>query len=117
MKRHEQSWSGMARLLLDECVPRRLGALIEGHEVRTVGQMRWASTPDRNLLRRAADDQFDAVVTVDRSLPFQQRIAELPLAVVILRARTNRFAELAELIPQAPGRTRTDTTGRRRHRG
>jgi len=89
----------MARLLLDECVPKRLARLIAGHEVRTVSDMRWTSAPDRNLLKRASDEGFDAVVTVDRSLAFQQRVANLPLMLVVLRARTNRFAELSVLVP------------------
>jgi predicted nuclease of predicted toxin-antitoxin system len=89
----------MARLLLDECVPKRLGRLIERHEVRTVSDMRWTSAPDRNLLRRAAAEDFDVVVTVDRSLPLQQRTRDLTLAIVVLRARSNRYADLVELIP------------------
>lgn len=90
----------MARLLLDECVPKRLARLVVGHEVRTVGDMRWTSSPDRNLLKRASDEGFDAVVTVDRSLAFQQRISGLPLTLLVLRAQTNRFAELSALIPK-----------------
>jgi hypothetical protein len=38
-------------------------------------------------------------VTVDRNLAFQQRTADLPLAVVILRARTNRLIDLKLLVP------------------
>jgi hypothetical protein len=50
------------------------------------------------LLARVAG-QFDAFVTVDRNLAFQQRIDNLPFAVVVLRARTNRLADLRHLVP------------------
>ncbi len=90
----------MARLLLDECVPKRLARLIVGHEARTVSDMQWTSAPDRSLLRRASDEGFDAVITVDRSLAFQQRVSALPLTLIVLRARTNRYAELSPLLPK-----------------
>ena len=90
----------MARLLLDECVPKRLARLLAEHDVATVNEMRWTSAPDRNLLQRAAAEGFDAVVTVDRSLPFQQRTAGLPLAIIVLRARSNRYGDLAGLVPK-----------------
>ena len=44
--------------------------------------------------------QFDAFVTVDRNLAFQQRIDNLPYAVVVLRARTNRLVDLRPLVPR-----------------
>ena len=67
------------RLLLDECVDRRLARDITGHEVSTVIELGWAGIRHGALLRRASG-QFDALVTVDRNLAFQQRIDTLRLA-------------------------------------
>jgi len=50
------------------------------------------------LLTRAAR-QFDAFVTVDRNLAFQQRIDALPFGVVVLRARSNRLSDIKPLVP------------------
>jgi predicted nuclease of predicted toxin-antitoxin system len=86
------------RLLLDECVDRRLARDISGHEVATVVDLGWAGVRNGALLARAAG-QFDVFVTVDRNLAFQQRIDNLPFAVVVLRARTNRLVDLKPLIP------------------
>lgn len=60
--------------------------------------MGWADLDDGPLLDAMAE-RFDVLVTVDKSLPKQQRIDDRPLAVVVLRARTNR---LADLLPHAP---------------
>lgn len=57
------------RVLLDECVDRRLAESISGHEVKTVPEAGWAGVKNGELLTRA-DREFDALVTVDRSLPF-----------------------------------------------
>jgi len=86
------------RLLLDECVDRRLARDISGHEVLTVFDLQWAGIRNGALLARVAG-KFDAFVTVDRNLAFQQRIEALPFAVVVLRARPNRLTDLRPRVP------------------
>jgi len=44
------------RLLLDECVDRRLAPLLEGHEVTTVPRLGWAGLDGSGLLSRAERD-------------------------------------------------------------
>lgn len=44
--------------------------------------------------------EFDVLVTVDRNLAFQQRMDNLPFAVVVSRARTNRLVDLKALVPR-----------------
>lgn len=87
------------RVLLDECVDRRLAREITGHEVTTVPEAGWASAKNGDVLA-LAQNSFDAFVTVDRNLSFQQRLPGFSIAVVILRARTNRLVDLRSLIPK-----------------
>ena len=87
------------RLLLDECVDRRLARQISGHDVATVVGLGWTGVRNGALLAKVSG-QFDAFVTVDRNLAFQQRIDNLPYAVVVLRARTNRLVDLRPLVPR-----------------
>jgi predicted nuclease of predicted toxin-antitoxin system len=61
------------KILLDECIDRRLVKEIEGHEVVTVPQAGWAGIQNGELLR-LAQAQFDVFVTVDRNLSFQQHL-------------------------------------------
>jgi hypothetical protein len=79
-------------------VPSRLADELQGHEVNTAPEMGWADLDDGPLLDVMAE-RFDVLVTVDKSLPKQQRIDNRPLAVVVLRAKTNR---LVDLLPFAP---------------
>jgi predicted nuclease of predicted toxin-antitoxin system len=90
------------RVFLDECVDWRLARDLVGHQVMTARQMGWASIENGELLALAAQ-AFDVFVTVDRNLAFQQNPAVLPIAVIILRARTNRLAELKPLVPKLLG--------------
>ncbi len=54
------------RILLDECIDRRLGRDLVGYEIRTVPQMGWAGTLDGDLLPLVAAE-FDVFITVDRN--------------------------------------------------
>lgn len=85
------------RVLLDACVPHRLGRELLGHEVRTAPEMGWADLDDGPLLDAMAE-HFDVLVTVDKSLPKQQRLSDRPLGVIVLRAKTNRFSDLLPLV-------------------
>ncbi len=86
------------KLLLDECVDQRLRAELHGHEVKTVAAMDWSNRKDGELLN-AAQHEFDAFITVDRNLPYQQHLPKFNIAVIILRARTNRLVDLQPLVP------------------
>ena len=87
------------RVLLDECIDRRLAREITGHEVTTDPDAGWAAAKNGDLLALAEKD-FDAFVTVDRNLSFQQRLPGFAIAVVILRARSNRLVDLKPLVPR-----------------
>jgi predicted nuclease of predicted toxin-antitoxin system len=86
------------RVFLDECIDWRLSREIVGHEVSTARQMGWMTIKNGELLRLAAE-QFDVFVTVDRNLAFQQRIVDLPIDVIVLRAKSNRLTDLKPLVP------------------
>ena len=87
------------KVLIDECVDWRLLREIVGHEVKTARQMGWSTIKNGELLALAAKE-FDVFVTVDRNLSFQQHIPTFDIAVIVLRGKTNRLADLQPLIPE-----------------
>ncbi|NWG31862.1 MAG: DUF5615 family PIN-like protein [Rhodocyclaceae bacterium] len=87
------------RILLDESLPRRLRYAFEGHEVVTVVEAGWSGAKNGKLLALAAA-RFEVFVTVDQNLQYQQNLAALPLAVVVLKAPDNRLATLLPLVPK-----------------
>jgi Domain of unknown function (DUF5615) len=86
------------RVFLDECVDWRLSRDLVGHDVMTARQMGWTSIKNGELLVLASQ-AFDVFVTVDRNLSFQQNLATLTIAVIVLQASTNRLADLRLLVP------------------
>jgi len=87
------------RVLLDTCVPRRLARDLPGHEVRHATEMGWGDLDDGPLLNAMAGG-FDALVTVDQNLPYQQNLSSRPFSVLILRSHSNRLTDLARLLPK-----------------
>jgi predicted nuclease of predicted toxin-antitoxin system len=57
------------KILLDECIDRRLAREFADYEIETVPQMGWAGIKDGQLLVLAAAE-FDVFITVDRNLSF-----------------------------------------------
>ena len=85
------------RLRRDESLPRPLTDLLVGHEVHTVAEMGWTSLSNGALLRQAAAN-FEAMLTADQNIEFQQNLKTLPMAVVVLIAASNRLESLEPLI-------------------
>ena len=63
------------KLLLDENLPHQLRLELPGHDAYTVAYMNWGGVENGELLRLAAIDGFDAVITNDRGLEYQQTSA------------------------------------------
>ena len=87
------------KLLLDECVVRDLKRDLVGHEVSTAVEAGLGGLENGELLH-AASEQYDVFITVDRNLPFQQNIASLEIAVLILLSRGITYEDLKPLVPQ-----------------
>jgi len=98
------------KILLDECVDWRLARDLAGHDVKTAREMGWAAIKNGELLALASAE-FDAFVTVDRNLSFQQNLSSRTIAVVVLRARSNRLADLRPLVAKLMAALRSAHAG------
>ncbi len=85
------------RILLDENLPVDLTAELAGHEVASVPRLGWQGVKNSELLGRA-QGRFDVLVTMDSNLEFQQNIAGLELAVLVITAQSNRMVHLRPLV-------------------
>ena len=103
------------RVVLDECLPKRLTRELAGHEARTVQQMGWSGISNGKLLY-SIRGQFDAFITVDSNLAYQQicRIAGGRSRVARTVQQNGRPS--AALTPPA-GNAGCPQAGRIEHRG
>jgi|SRR5215831_1275538 len=86
------------KILLDECVPRRLKSHLSGHVCTTVPEAGLAGTENGELLASAEALGYDVFLTVDRGLEYQQNRANRKIAIIILCARSNALADLLPLL-------------------
>ena len=87
------------RILLDECIPRKLKDSLTDQECRTVPEEGLAGKKNGELLAMAEVRGFEMLLTMDRGLQYEQNLGGRRIVVVILRARSNR---LADLLPHVP---------------
>jgi len=66
------------RVLLDECLPRRLKRELVGHDVKTAPELGWASKKNGELLALAAPE-FDVFLTSDRNLSHQLNVGKFDI--------------------------------------
>jgi len=88
------------RLLLDENLNWRLKRDLPEHEVESVPLLGWSGIENGDLLRKAAANGFEVLITMDGNLTYQQNIANHEIAVVVLRAASNRLADTQPLMPK-----------------
>jgi len=87
------------RVLLDECLPKKLKFEIDADFVQTVPEAGWASKQNGELLR-LAETSFDVLVTNDQNMEHQQAIDQFDLAFIVLVAPTNDIVDLLPLMPK-----------------
>src|SRR5579863_3323064 len=88
------------RLLLDECIPRKLNNSFARHECRTVFEEGWAGKKNGELLQLAEKAGFQVFLTLDRGIEYQQNLRPQGIAVVLIRAKFSRLAELLPLVSE-----------------
>ena len=87
------------RVLLDECVPKRLGRGLVGHDVRTAPQEGRAGKKNGELLALMSAAGFEVLLTVDQGLRHQQNLQAAGVAVVVMIGASNQLADLLPLVP------------------
>jgi hypothetical protein len=87
------------RVLIDECLPRKLKQELPEHDAKTVPEMGWAGKKNGELLRLMTG-HFDVFITIDQNLTYQQNLEGATIGVVTLAAPSNRLTDLLPLVPR-----------------
>jgi hypothetical protein len=70
-------------ILFDQGTPAPLRHELHGHDVATAYEKGWAELSNGDLLKAAAAD-FDAFITTDKNLSYQQNLSDRRLAIMVL---------------------------------
>jgi predicted nuclease of predicted toxin-antitoxin system len=85
------------KLLLDENLPKRLKSDLPNHQVFTVRDMGWNGKKNGELMKLLIENNFDALITFDKNLQFQQKFEKYQLPVLVLNASDNTYLTLQQL--------------------
>jgi hypothetical protein len=94
------------RIIFDQGVSRPLRDLLPGHEIKTSGQMGWSELKNGDLLRAAEDAHFEALVTTDKQMRYQQNLRGRKIRILVLP--TTEWSDIREHVESV--RTAIDTT-------
>jgi predicted nuclease of predicted toxin-antitoxin system len=86
------------RLLLDENLPKRLKQDLVEHEVYTAADKGWTGVSNGRLLGLLIENNFDALLTFDKNLQYQQNFTKYTITVIVLNAPDNSYQTLKLLI-------------------
>ena len=85
------------KILLDECIPRKFKYSLPDHECHTVPEAGFAGEKNGTLPGLAESAGFEIFVTMDKGLEYEQNLSGRSIVILILRARSNRLADLLPL--------------------
>lgn len=89
----------MTRILIDECIDERFRNYLPGHDCQTVRYAGLAGLTNGELLTAAETARFDVFLTADQGIGYQQNLTGRNIAIIILRAKSNR---LRDFLPHVP---------------
>ena len=88
------------RILLDECLPRRLKRHFHDRGlVLTVTDAGLSGYKNGQLLRRISGD-FNVFITIDKSIQHQQNLASFDISFALLRVLSNDIVDIEPVLPR-----------------
>jgi hypothetical protein len=82
------------KILLDECVPWPMRALLANHTCSSVQAEGWRGVRNSELLKRA-EATFDLLITADQNIRFQQNLSSSTIAILELSTNDLRLIQSA----------------------
>ena len=86
------------KVLLDECITRKLKSRMPNHQVATVREMQWNGLRNGNLMRVAVEAGFDVLLTIDKNLEYQQNLKNFDIIVAVFDVRDNKVPHYEPLL-------------------
>lgn len=99
------------KILLDECVTKKVKTALTDYEVFTVFDMGFSGLKNGQLLRKAQENHFDIILTIDKNMDHQQNIKKFNISIVVLETLNSNFNTIKESLPEFIERMKTFKKG------
>ena len=87
------------KVLLDECVTKKLKPYLNDIEVYTVFEMGWSGVRNGKLISLSVQHHFDVLLTIDKNMIYQHNLEKYPITIVVFNSLTSKLEELISFIP------------------
>ena len=89
------------KILLDESIDIHFKkSFPPQHEVCTVKDMNWTGIKNGKLIELLAENNFDYWIIVDKNIPYQQNIENIPFTIIVLDVFRNTLKQLELFLPK-----------------
>lgn len=95
------------KILLDECVTKRLKKYLEEFEVFTVTELGWSGIKNGKLLTSCVENGFDILLTIDKNLMFQQNLDKFSITIVVINSTTSKVEDIITFLPSFKSQVNT----------
>jgi predicted nuclease of predicted toxin-antitoxin system len=87
------------KILLDECVTKRLKQYLTEFEVHTLAEFGWSGTKNGELIKLCLENNFDVLLTIDKNLIHQQKIRQYSIIIAVLNSPSSKVEDLIKFLP------------------
>lgn len=88
------------KILLDECITKKLKAFLSEYDCSTVSELQWNGTRNGKLMAKCVEYGFDLLITIDKNLSSQNNVSKFELIIIVLDSPSSKIEYLKEFIPQ-----------------
>ncbi len=87
------------KILLDECITKRLKNYLKEFEVYTIGELKLSGIKNDKLIAYCLENGFDILLTIDKNLMFQQNLEKYPITIIVFNSSSSKLDELISFLP------------------
>ncbi len=85
------------KIIIDECLPKRITQFFQEYDVWTVPQINLGGSADIVLLDELNARDIDVFITIDGNIEYQQQFKNRVFGTIVIRSVSNRFSDLLHL--------------------
>jgi predicted nuclease of predicted toxin-antitoxin system len=86
------------KILLDECVTKKLKNHLTEFEVFTISEMGWSGVKNGKLMTLCVENNFDVLLTIDKNLMFQQNLDRYNVTIAVFNCKTSKIEDILNFL-------------------
>ncbi len=92
------------KILLDECLTKKLKTYLADYEIYTVTELKWSGVKNGALMELCIEYNFDILLTIDKNLMFQQYLDRYPVSIIVFDSKSSKIEDLVKIVPEFKSR-------------